>query len=412
MTFKNILKTAIFGLATNKSRSILTILGIAIGITAIILITSVGEGAQGLILGQIQGLGSKSIIVVPGREPKTPMDVAQIFGDSLKEKDLEELKKKNNVPHLTEIMPILFGAETALFQNKTYHLTIFGASEMITKIFDIYPQEGMFFTENNIKDRADVVIIGTKVKKELFGNAEALGQKIKIKNRNFRVIGIFPQKGQTSFVNFDEAAIIPYTTAQQYIFGIKYFHRLAIQVDSEENISQAVYDIKTTLRSLHGISDPSKDDFFIETSADLVKRISVVTDIFTFFLVIVAAISLVVGGIGIMNIMLVSVVERTHEIGLRKAIGATEQNILNQFLLEAVIMTMAGGLAGILLGAGFSYLLSIILSQALALAWAFSFPTQAALLGLAVSTLIGLIFGIYPARQAAVKNPVEALRYE
>lgn len=412
MKFKNLFKTAISGLSTNKSRSFLTILGIAIGITAIILITSVGQGAQGLILNQIQGLGSKAIIIMPGREPKSPMDMAQIFNDSLKEKDLGELKKKTNVPHLAEIMPILFGAETAVYQNETYGLTLFGASEMMAKIWDVYPQQGIFFNESDIKNRADVVIIGTKVKKELFGNNEAIGQRIKIKNRNFRVIGIFPQKGQSSFVNFDEAAIIPYTTAQQYIFGTKYYHRVIVQVDSEENINQTVRDIKITLRNSHGISDPTKDDFWIETSADLVQRIGIITNVFTLFLVIVAAISLIVGGIGIMNIMLVSVLERTHEIGLRKAVGAIDQDILSQFLLEAIIMTVTGGIAGILLGAGSSYLFAIVLSKIAALGWTFNFPWLAALLGLSVSTFIGLIFGIYPARKAALKSPIEALRYE
>lgn len=412
MTFKNIFKTALTGLQTNKSRAVLTILGIVIGITAVMLIASLGQGAQGIILSQIQSLGSKTIAVAPGREPKSPMDVGQIFSDSIKEKDVMELKKKTNVPHLADIMPILFGGETAYYQNESYGLTIFGASELFAKIYDITPREGFLFTDGDVKNAADAVIIGSKVKKELFGNNEAIGQKIKIKNKNFKVIGIIAPKGQSSFFNFDDIAVIPYTTAQQYIFGIKYYHRLVIQADAEENVDQTVRDIKTTLRNSHRITDPANDDFFVETQVDIMKTMSMVTDVFTLFLIIVAAISLVVGGIGIMNVMLISILERTREIGLRKALGATEKDILNQFLLEAVTMTGGGGLIGVALGASLSYLISFILSRFLAIGWDFTFPFFATFIGLSVSILIGLVFGIYPAKKAAQKSPIEALRYE
>ena len=205
---------------------------------------------------------------------------------------------------------------------------------------------------------------------------------------------------------------MPYTTAKEAIFGIKYFHRFIVQADSEENVSRTVEDIEETLRSSHGITDPTKDDFFVETQADLAARLSTITDVLTLLLVSIAAISLLVGGIGIMNIMLVSVTERTREIGLRKAIGATNRDILTQFLLEAVILTGLGGLAGIFLGAILSVAVGFILSQFVGLPWAFSFPALAAFLGLLVSGAVGLVFGIYPARQASLKSPIEALRYE
>ncbi len=412
MRFTHNFKTAFTGLKTHKSRSILTILGIVIGITAIILVMAVGQGAQELIIGQIQGLGSRTIAVVPGRQPRGPSDFAQIFSDSLKEKDLTALERKENVPTLKEIMPVVFGGESASYEGETYRLTIFGASELISKIFDLVPAEGRFFTDDDIKSRADVVVIGAKVRDELFGSSDAIGQKIKIKEKSFRVIGILPRKGQVSFFNFDDMAIVPYTTAQQLIFGIKHFHRFIIEADSEENIARTVRDVKETLRSSHGITDPLKDDFFVETQADLVGRLSTVTNVLTILLVSVAAISLLVGGIGIMNIMLVSVTERTREIGLRKAVGATEKNILTQFLLEAVMLTVSGGIVGIALGALLSLAASFILSQFVGLSWKFTFPISAALIGLAVSTSIGIIFGIYPARQASLKNPIEALHYE
>src|SRR3989344_4798911 len=412
MTLKNNFKIAIDGLKAHKMRSILTILGIVIGITAIILIMSLGAGAQNLILSQIQGLGSKTIAIALGREPKGPTDVAQILSDSLKEKDLLELSKKTNVPALKNIMPIVFGGETAAFENETYRMTIFGASELIADIFDLLPEKGFFFSEEDIKNNSSVAVIGAKIKEELFGSSEAIGEKIKIKNRNFTVIGILPSKGQVSFFNFDEIAIVPYTTAQKYIFGIKYFHRFMIEAETESDIEQTVSDIKTTLRNSHNITDPEKDDFFVETQADLVSRISTIPDILTLFLVAVAAISLIVGGIGIMNIMLVSVTERTNEIGLRKALGATKRNILSQFIFEAIILTVSGGIIGILLGVLFSLIASFILSRFVGLDWQFSFPIAGTIIGFAVSAFIGLVFGFYPARKASMKNPIEALRYE
>ncbi len=412
MHIKYTIKTAFRGLTTNKTRSFLTLLGIVIGITAIILIMSLGQGAQNLILSQIQSMGPKVIAVAPGRQPQGITDMLATFTDSLKEKDIEELKKKNNVPHLADIMPIVFGSQTAVYENNAYRPTILGVNNLFTKIYNIYPEKGRIFTDEEIKSYADVVIIGAKVKDQLFGNDDALDQKIKIKGKNFKIIGIFSKKGQVNFLNFDDVAIIPYTTAQQYIFGIKYFNRLVIEADSEENVNRTVEDIKITLRNSHNITDPSKDDFFVETQAEALKTVGAITDIFTLFLVAIAAISLFVGGIGIMNIMLVSVTERTREIGLRKALGATGKNIMTQFLLEAIMLTASGGVIGISLGVILSFVVSLILGNYLGLNWQFVFPFQAMFLGLGVSTLIGLVFGIYPARKASLKSPIEALRYE
>src|SRR3989344_3479456 len=404
MKFSHAVKTAIAGLASHKSRSVLTILGIVIGVAAVILVVSLGKGAQNLILGQIQGLGSKTIAVLPGREPKGPSDIAQTFSDSLKEKDLEALRRKDNVPTLEKIMPVVFGGASASYGDETYRLTILGVSGLVGEIFDLRPQTGVFLTEDDVKNRAAAVVIGAKVKDELFGESAALGERIKIKGRNFRVVGVLPKKGQVSFFNFDEMALVPYTTAQQYIFGIKYFHRFIIQPSSEEEIGRTVQDVKITLRNSHGISSPDKDDFFVETQADLAARLGTITSVLTLFLAAIAAISLLVGGVGIMNIMLVSVTERTREIGLRKAVGATNRDILNQFLLEAIILTLIGGIL--------SFLSSLALSNFAGLNWSFTFPLSAAFAGLLVSSLVGLVFGLYPAHQASLKSPIEALRYE
>ncbi len=412
MTLKNTIKTAVIGLRTNKSRSALTILGIVIGVTAIIVVMALGQGAQNLILGQIQGIGAKTIAIVPGRQPSGISDVASSLTDSLKVKDLDALKKKENVPHATDIMPIVFSSQTATYQNQSYSPTIFGVTPLFAKIYNIAPAQGNLFTDEDVKSYANVVVIGSKVKDQLFGNDQALGQKIKIKGQNLKIVGILGKQGQSTFVNFDTAAIMPYTTVQQYILGIKYFNRVVVQADNETNVDLTAEDIRITLRNSHNITDPAKDDFFVETQAQAMAQVGTITNVLTMFLAAVAAISLLVGGVGIMNIMLVSVTERTREIGLRKALGATNRNILSQFLLEAVILTASGGVVGIILGLTFSFLISLVLSRVLAVNWAFTVPISGVLLGLGVSTAIGLIFGLYPARQAAKKNPIEALRYE
>lgn len=405
-------KTAVRGLRTHKSRSALTALGIVIGVAAIMLVMSLGKGAQNLILGQIRGIGSKTIAIIPGRQPKGPTDVIQTFSDSLKERDREALKRRENVPDAEDVMPIVFGGVSGSYEGETYWFTIFGATEALTDFFDIAPTEGVFFADRDVAARADVIVIGSKVKRELFGDSEAVGEKIKIKGKNFRVIGVLPAKGQFSFFNLDEAGMVPYTTAQQYIFGIKHFHRLIVNARSEEAIPRAVEDIKRTLRYNHNITDFTKDDFFVETQGEAIEQVSQITGVLTAFLAAIAAISLLVGGIGIMNIMLVSVTERTQEIGLRKAIGATEKDILTQFLFEAIILTAVGGAVGILLGTGLAFIISFVLGRVLSLGWVFIFPVSAAFLGIGVAACVGLIFGFYPARQAARKDPIEALRYE
>ncbi|KKT82059.1 MAG: hypothetical protein A3B07_03725 [Candidatus Yonathbacteria bacterium RIFCSPLOWO2_01_FULL_43_27] len=411
MTFRHSVQTAFKGLEANKSRSLLTILGIVIGVTAIILVMALGEGAQNLILNQVQGMGARTIAVGAGREPTGPSDAGQIFSDSLKKRDLDLLSRKENVPDIDQIVPLVFGSASASHENETYGLTIFGASSALEIIFDMPLEEGVFFDEEDVRARAKNAVIGSKVKTELFGAGEALGETIKLKGNNFRVIGILEERGQDLF-NFDEAAIIPYTTAQDYVLGIKHFNRFIAQATTEQVINQAAEEIRQTLRESHEINDPNKDDFFVTTQVDLAARLSSITAVLTIFLTAVAAISLIVGGIGIMNIMLVSVTERTKEIGLRKALGATYKNILTQFLLEAVMLTGVGGIMGILIGLGLSFITSVILTQYLNLAWPFSVPVPAIILGLGVSGLIGLVFGLYPARTAARKSPIEALRYE
>src|SRR3989338_5778155 len=412
MILKHTVRTALIGLKTNKSRSALTILGIVIGVTAIIVIVSLGEGAQSLILGQIQGLGSRVIGVVPGRIPKSPTDIVATLSASLTTRDLAALERKENVPHAEYIIPVVFGSETISYEGRTYRPTIFGGNEMMADVYDSYPERGRNVTADEVHNSAAVVILVYNVADKLAPNSDLLNQRVKIKGKNFLVIGIRAKMGSVTLINFDEMAMMPYTTAQQYVFGIRYYNRFIVRADKDENVISTVHDIQATLRQLHGITDQDKDDFSIQTQADALKTVGIVLTALTLFLAMVAAISLVVGGIGIMNIMLVSVTERTREIGLRKAIGATNRDILMQFLLEAVILTGVGGVIGILLGAGLSFAISLVIRNVFGLDWNFTFPLQAALLGIGVSSIIGLIFGLYPARTAAKKSPIEALRYE
>lgn len=414
MRSKYTFKTAVARLLTHKLRSFLTILGIVIGVMSIVLIVSIGNGAEKLILNEISGLGAETIVIRPGQEPEGPSDFGDtLFTDSLTNRDLELLKRKSNVPDLVSLTPFVIVAGSVSYEGETFRPTIFGGTgRFMTDFFNVFVESGSVFTEDDLRQRASLAMIGWKVKKELFGDSDAIGEKITIKGRKFRVAGVYPKKGQVAFMNVDEVVVIPYTTAQAYILGIDHFHEIIAKTTGPEVVDRAQRDIETTLRNSHGIDDPKKDDFFTATQQGLVEQVKTIIGALTVFLSSVVAIALVVGGIGVMNIMFVSVTERTREIGLRKALGATNRDILNQFLIEAILLTASGGIIGIAIGAILAFLTSIILTKAAGLNWAFTFPFSAALLGFFVSALVGLVFGLYPARKASQKSPIEALRYE
>lgn len=412
MTFTYSIGTAFNGLQTNRGRSSLTILGIVIGITSIILVMSLGEGASDLILNQIQGIGSKTIVVVPGKDSGDPTRFSAFFVDTLKERELEALQQKSNVPTLQDITPVVLVPGTVSYHGEVFQGSTIGASEIFDEIFDVFPAEGEFFGAEHVRRKDAVAVIGSAAKEELFASQDALGETITIKDKSFRVVGVFPKKGRIGLFDMDDAIIIPHTTAQSYLTGKKHYEEFIARARTEEDVPRTARDIELTLRELHDITDPEKDDFHVHTQADIAQRVGMVTGILTLFLTSIAAIALLVGGVGIMNIMLVSVTERTREIGLRKAIGATNKDILTQFLLEAVMLTTLGGVIGIIFGASLSFIVSLILSKIVGLHWVFTFPITAALLGLGVAALVGLIFGLYPARKASQKNPIEALRYE
>lgn len=412
MLWRDIITISRRGLVQNNLRSLLTILGIVIGIAAIIIVTSVGQAAQQLVVNQFSGLGSRTILVGAGREPKGPSDLFEFFTNTLKDRDVKVLTNRFNVPQFTEVTPVIFQVDSAAFEGETVRGTLIGASENIFPIFEIFPEIGRAFTDQEVESGTSVVVLGADVKNELFGPSDPIGEKIRIRNQLFRVIGVINPTGNIGAFNVNDFLAIPYTTMQQYLVGIDYYHRIIGRVAAEDQVEEAVANINATLRELHGIDDPSKDDFFVDTQANAVERVGIVANIFAAMLLAVATISLVVGGIGIMNIMLVSVTERTKEIGLRKALGATQGDILIQFLLEAIILTISGGIIGIFLGVVFSYSTSLVLSRFVGEGWQLIISPYAVMTGVAISGAVGIIFGIYPALQASRKSPLEALRYE
>ncbi|PIR69389.1 MAG: hypothetical protein COU47_03400 [Candidatus Niyogibacteria bacterium CG10_big_fil_rev_8_21_14_0_10_46_36] len=414
MQLSQTIKTAFAALRAHRSRSFLTILGIVIGITAIIMVMSIGEAAQGIIVGELGGLGAETVVVRPGKEPSGPTDIAEsLFSDSLKERELQALQRKQNVPNAIDVAPEILVPGSVSFEGETFRPTILGFSaEFMRDALGLNITEGAIFDDIDIRNKARVALIGNRVKKELFGDGNALGENITIKGTKFRVVGVFEQRGQVVFFNVDELVLVPYTAAQTFLTGNNYYNQIVIRADSPESVDRVVYDIKATLRALHNIEDPTKDDFYVQTQQGLVEQVSTIIGIFTMFLTFVVAIALVVGGIGVMNIMLVSVTERTREIGLRKAVGATNNDILKQFLIEAIFLTGFGGIIGILLGTSLSFGVGLLVTQFAGLSWEFVFPVTGAILGLLASSGVGVVFGLYPAKKAAEKSPIEALRYE
>jgi putative ABC transport system permease protein len=408
------LKTAAASLRAHKGRTLLTILGIVIGIVAIVLVIALGQGAKQLILSEVQSIGANTIIIRPGRQPDSPAQIADtLFSDSLTVADVNALREPFNVPGVISVHPAVLVSGEVTYQNQFYRPTILGwTASGMSESFQIEPQSGTVFSNDQIRQRAKVAIIGSKVKTELFGESDALGHFFNLRGQRLQIIGIYPPRGQVLAFNLDDIVLLPYTTAQKDILGINHFHEVFLRFDPLTDPELVADNIRATLRERHGITDPAKDDFFVMTQQDIADRLNTITSVLTIFLVAIASISLLVGGIGIMNIMLVSVTERTHEIGLRKAVGATSRHILRQFLLEAAILTSLGGILGTILALALSYLITFVARSQYQLNWPWHLPYFAILLGLGVSALIGLTFGIYPASQAAKKDPIEALRYE
>ncbi|MBU4482366.1 ABC transporter permease [Patescibacteria group bacterium] len=405
-----LLKNSFKILRANRNRTFLTVLGIVIGIAAVIVIMSVGAGAQSLILDQISSLGTDLVSIMPGYtdESGPPATVYGIQVTTLKEKDTEALSE---IPEVEYIGSYVEGITNVQYQNQNFDVKVIGVTSAYPDIESINFEQGGFFTTGDEDGISRVAVIGSQLAQDFFGQDDPIGKKIKVKKEIFKVIGVIEKRGSVGFENQDNIVVIPLGAAQKIIFGINHLHHIAMKVNSENSVPYVSEQAKDIMREQHDIDNPDKDDFTVYTTANFIKTLSNITNALKFFLSAIAAISLLVGGVGIMNIMLVAVNERTREIGLRKAIGATEKNIQNQFLIESIIVTLLGGVIGIILGAIISGGIAAIAAY-LGYKWGFVITIPSVLLGIGVSGLVGIIFGWYPSRKASKLEPVEALRYE
>ncbi len=407
------IKISTAALLTNKARSFLTMLGIIIGVGAVVMIMSLGAGAQSLIIDQIKGLGGNLIGILPGKSESNsaPASAMGIQTTTLVEEDLAAIRRQ--VSNISGAVGYSRGLTTASWGQNNYETNIDGCSIDYLKVEGGDVAVGRFFTAEEDRDMAKVAVLGATVKQELFGDSDAVGRVIKIKKQSFEVIGVMAPRGKVAFVDYDDQIHVPLKTAQKLINGVNYLSFIRMKAVSEEDVDQVMSDAAMVLRDRHDIKDASgqDDDFSIRSMAQALDMIITITNALKYFLIAMAAISLIVGGIGIMNIMLISVNERTKEIGLRKAVGANNRHIIWQFLIESMTLTLIGGAAGTMLGTIGSWIISLVVNN-LGYNYQFIVSVSSVLLALSVSTLIGLIFGLYPARQASRLEPVEALSYE
>ena len=410
-----IIRTPLNSLLANKMRSFLTMLGIIIGVGSVIIIMAVGAGAQSLILGQIKSLGSNLIGVLPGKseEKGPPASVFGIVITTLTYEDAQALKDKKNVPDLVDDVAYVKGVATVSWRDNKYDTNISGVTASEPDVEGGEVAEGRFLTVEEEKNLARVAVLGSTVAEELFGPSDPLGQQIRFKNHTFEVIGVMKKRGTVAFQNYDDQVFVPIRTMQKLILGINHIAFIRAKIDNEADVPQAINDVEATLRERHNILDKSgaSDDFTVRSITQAVDAITSVTNALKYFLAAMAALSLIVGGIGIMNIMLISVRERTREIGLRKALGATNSAILRQFLFEAAAITLLGGMIGILGGSLVAFLIAVG-ARLLGYSWDFAVSPLSVILGVGVSMAVGLVFGLYPASKASKLEPVEALRYE
>jgi len=394
-------------LLSNKARSGLTILGVVIGIGSVIAMIAIGQGAQGTIQSNIQSLGSNLIEVMPGMQKGFGYQVSQGRGSAqtLTSEDADAIS--NQVSLINGVAPELSGRYQVTAKGTNTNTSVLGVTSSYPAIRNVQIDQGSFISDQNVASMSKVAVLGPTVRDDLFGtDVNPVGETIRIRQIEFKVIGLTLSKGGSSFGSQDDMIFIPLTTAQRFLAGSQRVSTISVQAVDAKSMTDVQNQITNLLLARHNISDPTKADFSTLNQSDIVATASSVANTFTILLGSVAAISLLVGGIGIMNMMLTTVTERTREIGLRKAIGAKRGDISLQFLTEAVMLTFTGGIIGIIFG----WLISLGVNKFGNIATQVSVPSI--LLAFGVSAAIGIIFGYYPARRASRLNPIEALRYE
>lgn len=406
MNYRNLFRIAFRAIANNKMRAFLTMLGVIIGVAAVIAMLAIGQGSKRSIRASIEEMGSNMIMTHPGGERMGGVRLSSSDMQSLKLEDYQAIVNQNT--YLDKITPTVNSSGQLIYGGNNTPSTVYGVNEQYLDIRRYAIGSGEMFTESDIKRAAKVCVVGQTVVDNLFTKGEdPLGKTIRFNSIPFRIIGVLESKGYNSMgQDQDDLILAPYTTVQKRILAITYLQGITASAIDESQTQQAIDEISDILRTNHKLRATDEDDFTVRSTQEMSEMMTSTMDMMTILLACIASISLVVGGIGIMNIMYVSVTERTREIGLRMSIGAKGRHILWQFLIEAVIISVTGGIIGVLFGIGASTAINLILK------WPIYVQPASVLLSFAVCTLTGIFFGWYPARKASRLNPIDALRFE
>jgi putative ABC transport system permease protein len=410
---------ALRSLLANKSRSFLTMLGVVIGIAAVIVVYSAGEGIKGLILGQVESFGTDIIQSeprVPSQKTGTAKDAqsGQLMAQGVQVTSLtiSDMERIDRLPNVKRSYGAVTGQVQASYGSEISKSVIYAVSAQFINVGTFKVADGRFYTDDEDRGLAQVVVLGSKVKAKLFGESEAVGKMIRLKKSKYKVVGVMEERGSSGFVSFDDFVYVPVRTMQKKILGIDHLLSITTQLYDVSQAEATAESIRLTLREAHSITDPAKDDFRVATMAELMSTLGTITSAITLLLLAIVSISLVVGGVGITNVMYVVVTERTAEIGLRKAVGARLRDILQQFLIESVLVTAIGGMIGVVLGIVLSYGISLVANNLLGLGWEFILPLRSFVVAFIFSLVCGIGFGLYPALKASRLDPIAALRSE
>ena len=389
----------------NKMRTLLTMLGIVIGVGAVIIMIAVGQGAQQGIASQINALGTNLLIVTAGSSNQGGVSQGAQAFNRLTIEDAEKLRSEGTL--FAGVTPVVNTRTQVIGGGTNWRTTINGVSTDFQTIRDWQTQSGTFFTDTDVRGLRKVAVIGTTVAENLYPGTDPVGSQIQIRNVPFEIVGVLAPKGQNAGgQDQDDIVVIPYTTAQSRLSGNTRIWQILVSATSPDDIAAAQAEVRSIMRESHRIAEDDEDDFTVRNQTEIASAAQGTTKIMTWLLASIASVSLIVGGIGIMNIMLVSVTERTREIGIRMAIGARGSDVLTQFLVESIVMSVLGGAVGLAVGVGGAQVLARFTG------WSTSVPVQAVVLAIGFSAAVGVFFGYYPARKAAALDPINALRYE